>query len=117
MIISWIAIILLALSYWFQIYKIHKHKEVRDLSIPYHILLAIGFGLLTWQAYLDNSVIFMAKQILTTIPVIIIVGQIFYHKKDKWHDDIDPICDNCSEELEIEWKYCPYCGKITNQDN
>ena len=110
MLLSWIAVVVLAFSYWLQIWKIHVHKEVRDLSIPYHVLLAIGFGLLTYQAYLEGSIIFIVKQIFTTIPVLIIIGQIFYHKKDRWHDYKDPVCDSCLEELEIEWKYCPFCG-------
>ena len=84
---------------------------VRDLSISYHILLALGFGLLTYQAYLEGSTIFIFKQILTTVPVLVIIGQIFYHKKDRWHDDKDQICESCSEELEAEWNYCPFCGK------
>ena len=86
MVISWVAIFLLAMSYWFQIWKIHVHKEVRDLSLPYHILLALGFGILTWQAYIDGSVVFIVKQIATTIPVLILIGQILYHKKDTWKD-------------------------------
>ena len=108
MIISWIAIFILALSYWFQIWKIHLHKEVRDLSIPYHVLLALGFGMLTYQAYLDDSTIFLVKQILTTLPVIVIIGQILYHRKDKWHDDKDRFCC-CDHEIEPDWIRCPYC--------
>ena len=112
MIISWIAIIALAFSYWFQIWKIHVHKEVRDLSIPYHFLLALGFGLLTYQAYIEGSTIFLVKQILTTIPVIVIIGQIYYHRKDRWHDKKDDLCQFCQEELEPDWKNCPYCGNL-----
>ena len=47
-ILSWTAIFLLSISYWFQIYKIHQHKEVRDLSMIYHVMLALGFGILTY---------------------------------------------------------------------
>jgi len=108
MIISWVAIFILALSYWFQIWKIHVHKEVRDLSVPYHVLLALGFGMLTYQAYLDGSTIFLVKQILTTLPVLVIIGQILYHREDKWHDDEDQDC-SCGRELEQDWIRCPYC--------
>ena len=108
MIISWIAIVILALSYWFQIWKIHVHKEVRDLSIPYHTFLALGFGMLTYQAYLEGSTIFLVKQILTTVPVIIIIGQILYHRNDKWHDDKDKFC-SYGHEIESDWLRCPYC--------
>ena len=83
-ILSWIAVALLAISYWFQVYKIHVHKEVRDLSITYHVMLALGFGILAVTAYVEGSTIFLIKQISTTIPVLVILGQIFYHKGDKW---------------------------------
>lgn len=109
-ILSWIAIICLASSYWFQIYKIQVHKEVRDLSIPYHVLLAIGFGMLIITAITEDSTIFLVKQILTTIPVIIIIGQIVYHRRDKWHDDDAINCCTCGFELEGGWKHCPQCG-------
>ena len=64
--LSWSAIIVLSTSYWFQIWKIHVHKEVRDLSMTYHVLLALGFGILTYTAWAENSVIFLVKQIATT---------------------------------------------------
>ena len=108
--LSWFAVVLLCTSYWFQIWKIHVHKEVRDLSMTYHILLALGFGILTYTAYIEDSTIFLAKQVLTTIPVIIIIGQIYYHKNDHWHDKNDQLCTACNEELEPSWSVCPYCG-------
>lgn len=110
-VISWIAIALLSISYWFQIYKIHVHKEVRDISLSYNILLAIGFLILAFTAYYEHSVIFLVKQILTTVPVIIIIAQVIYHKGDRWHDHDDPNCSGCKQELEPYWAYCPFCGK------
>jgi uncharacterized protein with PQ loop repeat len=110
-IISWIAILILSISYWFQIYKIHIHKEVRDISLTFNILLAIGFSILAVTAYQERSVIFLSKQILTTIPVLIIICQIFYHKNDRWHDINVDHCRSCNEELEVYWSYCPFCGK------
>jgi uncharacterized protein with PQ loop repeat len=110
MLVSWVAILLLAFSYWFQIWKIHVHKEVRDLSLPYHVLLATGFGILTYQAYIDGSIVFIVKQIATTVPVCILIGQILYHRQDTWHDQKDKIC-SCSKELEPTWVWCPYCGE------
>ena len=77
-ILSWIAIVLLSISYWFQIFKIYRRKEANDLSILYHVCLAVGFGMLTYTAYIEDSTIFLAKQIMTTIPVLILIGQIFY---------------------------------------
>ena len=57
-ILSWIAIFILSISYWFQIWKIHVHKEVRDISLTYNILLAIGFAILAFTAYEERSQIF-----------------------------------------------------------
>jgi len=65
--------------------------------------------MLTYQAYVEDSTIFLVKQVLTTVPVIIIIVQILYHREDKWHDDQDYVC-NCGREIELDWKYCPYCG-------
>lgn len=109
-ILSWSAVVLLSTSYWFQIWKIHVHKEVRDLSMVYHVMLALGFGILTYTAYAEGSIIFIVKQIATTIPVCVIIGQILYHKNDHWHDDHDPMCKACNEELEPWWAFCAYCG-------
>ena len=81
-ILSWTAVILLSTSYWFQIWKIHVHKEVRDLSMTYHILLALGFGILAYTAWLEGSTIFLVKQIATTIPVCIIIG-LFVGKRNQ----------------------------------
>jgi hypothetical protein len=111
-IISWIAIITLAGSYWFQIYKIHVHKEVRDLSMTYHVLLALGFGILIFTAFVEDSTIFLVKQIATFIPVLIIIGQIKYHDKDHWHSKNDPLCSRCNTENEPDWHYCPTCGQM-----
>ncbi len=110
-IFSWVAVITLSISYWFQIWKIHVHREVRDISLTYNICLAIGFGILCVTAYAQNSTIFLAKQIATTIPVLVIIFQVLYHRKDRWHDPADPDCLGCKKELEIPWTYCPFCGE------
>jgi len=110
-IFSWAAILLLSISYWFQIWKIHVHKEVRDISLVYHFLLAIGFGILIFTAYYENSLIFTVKQIATFIPVVVIIIQIMIHKKDHWHDNIDSSCCKCRKEIELDWDYCAYCGE------
>ena len=109
-ILSWSAVVLLSTSYWFQIWKIHVHKEVRDLSMIYHVMLALGFGILTYTAYIEGSVIFIVKQIATTVPVIVIITQILYHKDDHWHDNSDPMCTACNKELEPWWDFCAHCG-------
>jgi uncharacterized protein with PQ loop repeat len=115
--ISWVAVVILSVSYWFQIWKIHVHKEVRDLSMIYHIMLATGFGILAVTAWIEDSTIFLIKQIATTIPVIIIIAQIIYHKDDHWHDDQDPYCLNCQKEMEPYWSFCSYCGHPKEADS
>ncbi len=114
--LSWSAVALLSTSYWFQIWKIHVHKEVRDLSMIYHVFLALGFGILTYTAWIEGSTIFIVKQIATTIPVIVIIFQIILHRGDHWHDDIDPHCSSCDEELEFDWNNCAYCGTIKSDE-
>jgi uncharacterized protein with PQ loop repeat len=109
-ILSWAAVAALSVSYWFQIYKIHVHKEVRDHSLPFYWLLFIGFGLLGIQAYYEESVIFLAKQILTTIPTGIIIAQIYFHRRDHWYDESYSACITCKTIIEPDWKYCPDCG-------
>jgi len=81
--------------------------------MAYHVLLALGFGILTYTAYVENSKIFIVKQVMTTIPVLIIIGQIIIHKEDHWHDDADPFCEHCKKELEPFWEHCAYCGTKT----
>ncbi len=114
-ILSWIAIVLLSVSYWFQIWKIHVHKEVRDISLTYNVLLAIGFGTLAFTAAQEGSLIFFVKQVMTTIPVIIIIFQVIYHKNDRWHDSALSRCSKCKEEIERSWDYCPSCGEKSNE--
>ncbi|MGH1468969.1 MAG: PQ-loop domain-containing transporter [Bdellovibrionales bacterium] len=109
-IFSWAAIFLLSISYWFQIWKIHVHKEVRDLSMAYHVLLALGFGMLTYRAYIEGSTIFIVKQVMTTVPVLIIIGQIIVHKGERWRDDDEAFCSECKKEFEPTWNNCAYCG-------
>lgn len=110
-ILSWIAIFILSISYWFQIWKIHIHKEVRDISLTYNILLALGFGILAFTAVAEESLIFFIKQVMTTIPVVIIVFQVLYHKNDRWRDAGSKQCQSCSKQTEKHWKFCPYCGE------
>ncbi|MBT4445475.1 MAG: PQ-loop repeat-containing protein [Waddliaceae bacterium] len=108
--ISWLAIFALSVSYWFQIRKIHLHREVRDLSMIYHILLFLGFSTLAITAYMEKSIIFLVKQIATSIPVFVIICQILYHRKDHWHEIGQASCLSCREELEADWICCPYCS-------
>ncbi len=107
---SWASVVILCLGYWFQVWKIHVHKEVRDISLASYIMLCIGFSILAFRAYHDSATIFMVKQLSTLLPVSIICFQVIKHKEDTWHDDDDPNCTNCAKELEPHWQYCAYCG-------
>ena len=115
-IISWTAVVLFAVSYWFQIRKIHIHKEVRDISMTYHTLLAIGSIVLAYTAWVEDSSIFVVKQISTAIPVIVIIAQIIIHKEDRWYDAKLALCSHCGERLEISWNNCPCCGEEKNRN-
>ena len=107
-IIPWLAVVLLSLGYWSQVLKIHKHKEVRDLSLKSYAFLATGFMVMSLRAWADGSVIFLVKQIATFIPVAIIIYQIRIHKDDHWHDENDEHCSSCGFELEPHWNNCTY---------
>lgn len=82
----YLAIALVSIGFWAQVWRIHVHKEVRDLSLIQYISLAIGYIILGFEAYDINSWTFLLKQIVTVIPVIIIIGQIWIHKEDKWKE-------------------------------
>lgn len=109
-IIPWVAVATLSIGYWAQVWRIHVHREVRDLSMISYSLLSIGFFIMSIKAYNDNSTIFFIKQVATFIPATIVIFQIFIHKEDHWHDEHNPICTSCNEELELCWEYCAYCG-------
>ncbi|TNE51372.1 MAG: zinc ribbon domain-containing protein [Deltaproteobacteria bacterium] len=109
-VLPWIALVLLSLGYWSQVWKTHVHREVRDLSMISYVLMAIGFVIMGLRAFHEGSVIFLTKQFATLIPVAVLIGQIYYHRDDRWHDDADELCSSCNEELEPQWSFCPYCG-------
>ncbi|HUV84457.1 MAG TPA: PQ-loop repeat-containing protein [Methanosarcinales archaeon] len=115
--LAWLAVIILPLSYWIQVARIARHKEVRDLSLLSYCLMACGFALLSVQAYSEGSTIFLTKQLLVLLPALTTVILIIYHRKDEWHDDKDKLCSTCTNELEPHWDYCTDCGtKILKED-
>ena len=85
-IISTLAIVILSIGFWSQVWHIHKHKEVRDLSIIQYISLAIGDSLLGIVAYSTDTTTFLIKQLMSLVPTIIIISQIMYHRSDTWED-------------------------------
>jgi len=108
--IPWLALILLSLGYWFQVYKIYKHKEVRDISLIGYILLALGFAIMSIKALDEGSTIFFVKQIMTLIPSFVIIHLVCKYRDQEWHDELDAFCEKCQNELEPRWTFCPDCG-------
>lgn len=108
--LGYAAIVALGLSHWLQVWKIHKHREVRDIAMGTYILLLCGYVILTFVARDEGSSIFFWRQIATIVPVSVTLCQIWWHRQDHWHDAHDPYCVSCNEELEPDWKFCPYCG-------
>lgn len=111
-VLPWIAVLALNAGYWVQIIKIHQHREVRDIAIASYICFDIAYTILAFEAYHIDSTIFLVKNILTFISTSILIGQIWYHRGDEWHDDESKICPNteCPNEIEDIWNFCPDCG-------
>jgi len=85
-ILSWVAVICLPIGYWKQVYHIHIHKEVRDLSLGSYIFFAIAYVLLGIEAYAINSTVFLVKNLLVIVPTGVLIYQIIVHRTDKWVD-------------------------------
>lgn len=92
-IISWIAVILLPLGYWKQVWHIHKHKEVRDLNLGSYIFFAVAYFFLGIEAYAIDSMIFLVKNLLVIVPTGVLIYQIITHSKDKWVDDYEKMSE------------------------
>lgn len=100
---AFVAILILSIGYWWQIYKNHKTRHVEDLSITYFLCMAVGVSILAVHAVKEGSWVFFLKQISILIPSIIIIQQIFkYKQKEK--------C-NCVSFQQLTFKFCPNCGK------
>ena len=108
--LPWVAVLILNAGYWLQIYKIHVHKEVRDLAVSSYIMFDLAYGILAYEAYVIDSQVFLIKNILTATSTTILIAMIWYHKDDEWHDDEDKHCVFCGNELEPHWTYCTDCG-------
>jgi uncharacterized protein with PQ loop repeat len=83
-ILAWVAVAALSVSFWLQAWKIHKHKEVRDLSLTSYVLFSLAYAVLAYKAWDDEVWIFLVKQLGTLVPSIVIVYQIITHKDDEW---------------------------------
>lgn len=107
--LPWIAVFSLSMGYWMQVVKIWKHKEVRDISLMGNCLLALGFFIMFIKAVEQGNLIFGVKQIMTFIPVAIIIRLVHKNKDAHWKDEDPTYCDSCQESLEDDWNFCPYC--------
>ena len=83
-ILPWIAVLALPLGYWKQVWHIHKHKEVRDLNPTAFILFLVAYISLGVEAIVIKSDVFLWKNILVSIPTVVIIWQIFKYKGSKW---------------------------------
>ena len=88
--LPWIAVLALPIGYWKQVLHIHHHKEVRDLNPSAFILFLIAYISLGIEAVIIDSDVFLWKNILVSIPTIVIIWQIFRYKDSQWveYDDI-----------------------------
>lgn len=83
-VLAWVAVAALSFSFWLQAWKIHKHKEVRDLSLTSYILFTVAYAVLAYKAWDDETWIFLVKQLGTLVPSAVIVYQIIVHRDDEW---------------------------------
>jgi predicted membrane channel-forming protein YqfA (hemolysin III family) len=110
--LPWLAVIIISTGYLAQIWKIHEHREVRDLSIWSYLSWGAAYLILAYQGYAIDAPVFIFKNVATFGLVLIILAQIYIHRDDEWHDDDDKAC-SCGNELEPHWKHCPDCGQRT----
>lgn len=85
-ILSWVASIMLIAAFIPQIWRIHIHKEVRDLSSLSFWGLMLGSGGLAVEAFLVGSGPLLFKQLATALCAGVILWQIKVHSKDRWEE-------------------------------
>lgn len=107
--LSWAAVVILPLGYWKQVWHIHKHKEVRDLSLSSYIFFATAYLFLGIESYYINSLLFLIKNLLVMIPTLVLIYQIIVHRDDKW--------DDCEYERMAERASCPKHQQIHRRIN
>ena len=113
---SWTAVLILAIAYWLQVIKIHRHKEVRDLSLISYSILSVGYALLLVESIYHYEPDALAKCIVVLVPCIIIVALINHNKHCIWVDEEKFKCFHCGKVLQPYHLFCSSCGiKITNK--
>lgn len=83
---AWVASFGAVLTLLPQIWRIHVHKEVRDLSKISFWGLAIFSTILLMEAIYLKSGIYIVKQAGSALFAFIILWQIKIHEKDKWEE-------------------------------
>ena len=84
--IAWVASIIAILGFVPQIWRIHVHKEVRDLSKLSFWMLAVSSAVLFVEAIYLGSGVYIFKQLGALVFALIILWQIRTHEKDEWEE-------------------------------
>jgi uncharacterized protein with PQ loop repeat len=110
---SWTAIFIVSIAYWLQVIKIHKHKEVRDLSLYSYSVLTLGYFMLLIESVCHFNLIIFAKSLAVFVPCLLIVFLIQHNKHCEWVDEDNFKCINCGKVLQPYHLFCSSCGKST----
>lgn len=76
-----LAILAVTLGIWWQVFHIFKTKRTEGLSFWAYSLLGVGLGILTYQAIVEESLVFFVRQVSTLIPVGIVLLQILIYRR------------------------------------
>ena len=112
---SWTAVFILAVAYWLQVIKIHKHKEVRDLSLISYSILSVGYFILLVESSYHFDADALAKAIAVLIPCLVILVLINHNKHCEWVDKEAMKCFHCGKLLQPYHMFCSACGKNTTK--
>ena len=82
--LAWGATILLVSSFIPQIWRIHVHKEVRDLSPVGFSMLFLGTLIHFLYAVKIGDMVFASKHFATLFFVAVILFQMWLHWGDRW---------------------------------
>jgi len=109
-IFAWTAVAVISVSYWLQLFKIHRHKEVRDLSLISYSVLFIGYSFLFIEGLISFSILGIAKSVAVLIPCALTIFMIQHNKHCEWVDEDGFKCQHCGKSLQPHHLYCSSCG-------
>lgn len=110
---SWSAVFILAVAYWLQVVKIHKHKEVRDLSLISYSILSVGYFFLLLESIYHFEPLSFAKSMSVLLPCLLILLLINHNKHCEWVDDDSFKCRHCGKSVQPFNMFCSSCGAST----